>query len=309
MVPGANGPHTVAVTFLNDLIGPPDAAGGYDPVDRNLYINAISYDGAAASGTPWGLFNNGTQSFTVPATSAPSPTPSAASPNDTMVLAGSGGTITDARSNTWTITSTGQIAVNGVTDPTTANVTELAYVNNVVWQENSSALWWSKTSPAASWTPAGGTATSPLPTPITIAASATSATVSQSEISVIATTGSHKMFISGTGDIANLSGGTNTITDTGRGNTYILPTAGKGIDKFTSNILTSGDMLDLHNTLAATNWSGSSAALASYLTVADSAAGAIVSVSATAGGTRSPIATIAGATTAKLSDLLAHAFT
>ena len=304
-----NGPHTVAVTFLNDLIGPPDAAGGYDPVDRNLYINAINYDGAAASGTPWGLFNNGTQSFYVPATSALPPTPSTASPNDTMVLAGSGSTITDTSSNTWTITGAGQVAVNGVTDLTTASVTELVYVNKVVWQENSSALWWSKTSPAAFWAPNAGTATSPLPMPITIAKTATSATVSQSEISVVATAGSHKLFISGTGDIANLSGGTNTITDTGGGNTYILPIAGKGIDKFTSNILTSKDMLDLHSALAATNWSRSSDTLASYLTVADSAKGAIISVSATAGGTRSVIATIAGATTATLSDLLAHSFT
>ena len=153
-----------------------------------------------------------------------------------MVLAGSAGAITDASSNKWTITGTGQVAVNGVADPTTRNVTELAYVNNVVWQENSSALWWSKTDPAASWTPGAGTATSPLPAPVTIAASATSATVSQSEISVVATAGSHKLFISGTGDIASLSGGTNTITDTGGGNTYVLPAAGKGIDKFTSNI-------------------------------------------------------------------------
>ncbi len=304
-----NGPHTVAVTFLNDLIGPPDSAGAYDPVDRNLYINAISYDGTAVAGTPWGLFNDGSQTFNMPATAVPSPPPSAASPNDTMVLAGSTGAITDGSANRWTITSTGQVAVNGVADPTTGNVTELAYVNNAVWQENSSALWWSKTNPSASWTPGTGTATSPLPAPITIAASPTSATVSQSEISVIATAGNHTLFIKGIGDVLSLSGGTNLITDTGGKNTYILPTAGKGIDKFTSDIFTNGDTLDLHNALAGTKWTGSSNTLASFLAVADSAQGAIVSVVATPGGTQSVIATIAGATTAKLSDLMAHSFT
>jgi hypothetical protein len=78
-------------------------------------------------------------------------------------LVGSGGSITDAQGNVWTITATGQVAVNGQVDPTTANVTHLAYVNGLVWQENTEDLWWSKTSPTAQWSPTYGTATAPLP--------------------------------------------------------------------------------------------------------------------------------------------------
>ena len=91
--------------------------------------------------------------------------------NNSYILAGSSGAITDASGNKWTISSSGQVVVNGVTDTTTASVKELAFVNNVVWQENSANLWWGKTSPSASWSPTPGTATSPLPAvkPVTIA--------------------------------------------------------------------------------------------------------------------------------------------
>ena len=111
------------------------------------------------------------------------------------------------------------------------------------------------------------------------------------------------------GDIVNLSGGANTITDSGSGNTYILPAAGNGTDTFSSNILTTGDTLDLKTALAATDWNGSAATLANYLTVTDSASAATLSISATSGGSATVIATINGASTVTLSSLLAHAIT
>src|SRR6185312_4397740 len=105
----------------------------------------------------------GTAPSTAP-TPTPTPTPTAtASPNDTVVMAGSASAITDANGNQWTITSGGQVAVNGTADASTANVVELAYVGNEVWQENSAKLWWGKTSTDASWSPNAGTSTSPLP--------------------------------------------------------------------------------------------------------------------------------------------------
>jgi hypothetical protein len=304
-----NGPHTVAIAFLNDAIGPPDARGLYDSVDRNLIINAVSYDGTVVSSSPWGLFNNGSHGYNVPATSATPPIPVAASPNDTMVLAGATAAITDASGNKWTITGTGQVAVNGVADSTTANVTELAYVNTAVWQENASSLWWDKTSPTAAWGPSAGTSTSPLPAPVIIASGTTGATVSQSQVSVVATAGNHMLFISGSGDVVNLSGGANGITDTGHGNTYIVPAAGHGTDSFTSNILATTDVLDLKPALAATDWNGAAATLSNFLTVADSAQGATLSTAATSGGTGVAIASISGATTATLTSLLAHSIT
>ena len=81
------------------------------------------------------------------------------SANDTVVV-GTAGAITDASGNTWTITGGGQVAVDGVADTQTGNVTELAYVNGTIWQENSSNLWWGETQNNDAWAPSAGTATS-----------------------------------------------------------------------------------------------------------------------------------------------------
>jgi hypothetical protein len=83
-------------------------------------------------------------------------TPSA---NDAVVVAGSTAAITDSHGNKWTITTAGKIAENGVTDPITQSVIKLAYVSGVVWQENVSGYWYSKT--AGGWSPP--TTKSPLP--------------------------------------------------------------------------------------------------------------------------------------------------
>ena len=153
------------------------------------------------------------------------------------------------------VTSGGQVAVNGTADTTTANVTELAYVNGEVWQENASNLWWGKTSPTAVVGTGGGHQHQP-------AAGSDhhrpwlDQRHGQPERGLGgATSGTNMMFISGSNDIVTLSGGTNTVTDTGTGNTYILPAAGKGKVTFTSDILNTGDTLDLKPALAATNWS------------------------------------------------------
>jgi hypothetical protein len=71
--------------------------------------------------------------------------------------------ITDASGNKWTITSAGQVAINGVADTATGGVVALAYEKGLIWQGNAAKLWWSKTSPSATWLPNGGTATSPIP--------------------------------------------------------------------------------------------------------------------------------------------------
>ena len=301
-----SGAHTVAVTFLNDLIGPPDAAGGYDPVDRNLVVNGIIYDGVAATTAPYVLSNDGTQSFSI---AAGKPLPSTASANDTMVLAGSGNAIVDASGNRWTISSGNLVAVNGAPDTTTANVTELAYVGGKIWQENSANLWWGESGPTSAWAPAAGTSASPLPAPVSIASGTASTTVSQSEVQVVATAGTHMLFISGAGDVIGLTGGANTITDTGHGNTYMIPAAGKGTDTFTNNILGIGDTLDLKPALGATNWNGSTSTLSNYMTVTDSAQGATLAIAPTSGGTGVTIARFSGATTLTLPSLLSHAIT
>jgi hypothetical protein len=80
---------------------------------------------------------------------APTPTPAPTqppvaqeSPDGTTVLAGSGGSITDANKMVWTISPTGVILKNGQPDTTTQNVIKLYYKTHEVYQENASNLWW-----------------------------------------------------------------------------------------------------------------------------------------------------------------------
>jgi hypothetical protein len=87
-----------------------------------------------------------------------------ASANDTIVTVvttGAIGSIADASGNLWSI-STSKVTLNGVADPSTANVIELAYVNGKIWQENSAGLWWSKGKPSDQWGPGPGTSTNPV---------------------------------------------------------------------------------------------------------------------------------------------------
>jgi Glycosyl hydrolase family 26 len=72
--------------------------------------------------------------------------------------------ITDANGVSWTLVASAksgnQIAKNGVVDPITGNVTQLVYVNHVIWQQ-AVGLWWSWVNNA--WT--AGVTNSPLATP------------------------------------------------------------------------------------------------------------------------------------------------
>jgi hypothetical protein len=144
---------------------------------------------------------------------------------------------------------------------------------------------------------------------LTIAASQSSVTVSQSDISVQATAGAHLLFVTGSGDTLTLSGGTETITDTGTYNDYIVPAAGGGMLAFSSDILNGSDYLDLRAALAATQWNGTTAALGSYLHVTDTSGGATLAVSATASGSSVAVASVSGASSATLQTFLAHAIT
>jgi hypothetical protein len=92
-----------------------------------------------------------------------SPLRNVASPNGDNFTA-VGPSITDSDDNTWTIKAAGQVAVNGVPDPTTANVDELAYYNGLIWQKNAGNHWYSKTSAAAHWVGWPGSSV-PLPIP------------------------------------------------------------------------------------------------------------------------------------------------
>nr|WP_294525521.1 cellulase family glycosylhydrolase [uncultured Rhodopila sp.] len=209
---------------------------------------------------PWSP-NAGT--FSSPLADASSGTggSAAASANDTVVQAGSSGTITDAGGNAWSIDSAGQVALNGVADTSTWNVTELAYVNGTIWSENTSALWWEKTSPSAPWSPNAGTFSSPLaapsPSSISVATAGTAASVDPTAIGT--TTLGDETFVLNTPEVVavtlgaaastlnfvGLSGitlaagsGDATVTADGGGNTFtagagsLTVTGGSGADAY-----------------------------------------------------------------------------
>ena len=226
-----------------------------------------------------------------------------------MVLAGASNAITDASGNKWTITGTGQVAVNGVADTTTAGVTELAYVNDGLAGERQPTCGGARPARPRHGRPGGHEHQSAAGADHHCLCHHQLHSQPESGLARGDDAGTTCCSSSGSGDIVSLSGGANTITDTGTGNTYILPAAGKGTDTFTSNILTTKDTLDLKTALAATNWTGSASTLAKYLTVTDSAQGATLSIAATSGGAGVAIAKIDGANTATLTSLLAHAIT
>jgi hypothetical protein len=312
-------------TIANGVVDENGQAAGFSAnVAEIAYVGGTLWQENTANmwwswnGTSWP--GTGTATSPLPATTTPTPTPTPAptptptpaptplpapsgpSVNDTIVPAGSNTSITDASGKSWTIVN-GVVQENGAAAGYSANVTEIAYVNGNVWQENNTNTWWEWN--GTSW--AGtGTTTSPLPSSATIAATTASATVSQSQISVTATSGDHMVFVTGSGDSLNLTGGTDTITDSGANNTYVLPTSGHGMDVFNTNILTSGGILDLRPALAATTWTGSAATLSQYLGVTNGASGAVLSISATAGGTGTAIASIAGSSQT-LNGVLSHA--
>ena len=116
----APGAHAVVVNFLND------AWGGTPATDRNLYVDAMSYDGAAF-GVATRLASTGSKTFTVNDTT---PLPSV---NGTTIRSPSNGAIIDSSGNAWTLVQSAssglQIAVNGQVDPITANVVLLQTLN------------------------------------------------------------------------------------------------------------------------------------------------------------------------------------
>lgn len=87
------------------------------------------------------------------------------SSDGTVVTLVDGGTIVDTMGNQWSISASGQVVENGVTDTFTSNVTELAFKNSVIWQENTAFLWYAKvgTAPGAYHGWAAGTYVAPVP--------------------------------------------------------------------------------------------------------------------------------------------------
>jgi hypothetical protein len=298
-VPGGSG--TAALAIVNNVVY------GEDATTKAWFTYSTTNQTWSSSAAP-------AVTLTPPPVPTPTPTPEP-TPTPTLtpvptlneLTPASEGTLSDNAGNKWTLTSGGVVQENGTAVPGGSGTAALAIVGNVAYgQDAASKAWFTYSLTTQSWS---GSAAPPMTPTVTLATTQAGATVSQSGVSIIATSGNHMVFISGSGDTVNVSGGINMITDTGSGNTYILPADAKGSDSFAKTLLTNGDTLDLRSALAATTWNGSASTLANYLAVTNLSQGTVLSIAPTSGGTGVAIATINGAAGTTLSSLLAHALT
>jgi hypothetical protein len=115
-------------------------AGTHD-VTLLLYLNGGIYQ--QANGGGWWSYGNG-QWYT---NSGDPRLSSYSAPNGSLVIAGSGESLTDASLNKWTTswgnTSNRFICKNEVVDTATANVERLLFYNSVLYQQANGGNWWS----------------------------------------------------------------------------------------------------------------------------------------------------------------------
>jgi len=143
------------------------------------------------------------------------------------------------------------------------------------------------------------------------AAQTAPATISESNIIVRLGSGDRITF-SGSGNIIEAGTGTNTLTDDGGKNTFILPTSGQ--DVMSASVLKNGDTFDLTQVLKGTTWSGDQGQLSNYLKIITSGKTSgktndVLDVRNTTMGSYHAAATIDGAGSISLRTFLAHAIT
>jgi hypothetical protein len=118
--------------------------------------------------------------------------------------------------------------------------------------------------------------------------------------------GNDTITLGGTGNQVNAGGGINVIHGGTGNDTFVLPPAGTGFDTITGFTELNGDVLDLRNALAATNWNGRSTTLANYVKVTDNSGSTTISIASKGTGAGTAIATLSGAGNLGLTDLVAH---
>ena len=118
------------------------APAGYTAVVTQIvYVNHTVWQQNAAGG--WWFWQGGTWVFGADPTTACTASESASCTS----LTGTSGTITDSTGNAWALASSATdglvVDENGAPAGYSAQVTELAYVNQLVWQQNAAGGWWS----------------------------------------------------------------------------------------------------------------------------------------------------------------------
>jgi hypothetical protein len=123
--------------------------------------------------------------------------------------------------------------------------------------------------------------------------------------------GNDTIRFAGSGNVVNAGGGSNVLMDSGTNNTIVLPGANQGYDDVLGYMMTNGDTFDLRGLLASTSWNGDPTTLGNFVSVAPSGTGSVVSVdpSGASGGASYVVATLEAAGPVSLSTLLAHSIT
>lgn len=229
------GDHTVTVTFLNDKVGGyypqgtpglPPGQWALDTADRNLYVMGVNMNGGpAASGAPWELSSDGSESFNVTAgnnqsvgsSSATSGSSSTASTSNTATITSSSLTAGQTSSGSGSSTGTSSTGTSS-TGGSSSGMSFIASPNTTTTASGGS----NNTSSGSNSTSSGGAGNSPNTT-TTIASATGNTSQSTQDFTVPSTTGS-----SGSGSSNTGSSGTDTsgASTSGTGNWWTHHHAG-----------------------------------------------------------------------------------
>jgi hypothetical protein len=141
----------------------------------------------------------------------------------------------------------------------------------------------------------------------TITLTDTKATIDQSNVTINGS-GNHLLFINGSSDRVELSGGRERIHDNGSDNTIAFPGIGDGHHTIYGDVFNNGDTFDLHALMASTDWNGAASGIGSYLKMGTNWSGenSVLYARATPGGSFQQVATFKDSGAMGLSDFLQH---
>ena len=156
---------------------------------------------------------------------------------------------------------------------------------------------------------AGNTAAASIPIAvgnleIDVPASQDNVTLDQDNTILVGADSAKAVFLNGSYDTLVLSGGPQTIQETGNNNVFVIPPAGQGFDDISGVNLAEGDSFNFSNALAAAGWDGVSDDLANHLAVQQVDGDTVISVGDISGGVATPVLVLEG-TTLDMSQLLA----